>query len=47
MTEIKNTLPKPFSSMLENYNLNNKNIPLGRKSRHWDVFPDDYEESIT
>jgi len=46
MTEIKNTFPKPFSSMLENYNLSKKNMPAGQKSRHWDIFPDDYEESI-
>ena len=46
MTDIKDTLPKPFSNMLENYNLSKKNIPLGQKSGHWDVFPEDYEKSI-
>ena len=46
MTDIKNTLPKPFSNMLENYNLSKKNMPSGQKSGHWNVFPEDYEEAI-
>ena len=46
MTNAKCTMPKPFSNMLENYNLSKKNMPLGQKSSHWDVFPEDYEESI-
>ena len=46
MTDIKDTLPKPFSNMLENYNLSKKNMPSGQKSGHWDVFPEDYEEAI-
>ena len=46
MINITDTMPKPFSNMLENYNLSKKNMPLGQKSGHWDVFPEDYEESI-
>ena len=45
MDNTNDILPKPFSSMLENYKLI-KNVPLGQKSGHWDVFPEDYEESI-
>ena len=46
MKNSEDTLPKPFSNMLENYKLSKKNIPLGQKSGHWDVFPEDYEKSI-
>ena len=46
MKNSKDTIPTPFSNMLENYKLSKKNISLGQKSSHWDVFPEDYEESI-
>jgi len=46
MTNTKQTFPKPFSNMLENYNLSKKIIPIGQKSGHWDVFPENYEDSI-
>ena len=47
MNKIKKTLPKPFSDMLENFNLAKETIPPSRqKSNHWDVFPEDYEKSM-
>jgi len=46
MNNSKDILPKPFSNMLENYQLSKKNMPLEQKSGHWDVFPEDYEQSI-
>ena len=45
MNNTNSKLTKPFSSMLENYKLI-KSVPIGQKSGHWDVFPEDYEESI-
>jgi len=40
-------LPEPYSGMLENYDLAKRNMPLDHKSEHWDVFPEDYEQTIT
>jgi len=46
MKNSVDTLPKPFSNMLENYNLCKKTMPSGYISSFWDVFPEDYEKSI-
>ena len=46
MDKIQKTLSKPFSTMLENYNLAKEVMPPKQKSGHWNVFPEDYEESI-
>ena len=37
----------PFSNMLENYLLARDNQPYKDKSDHWDVFPADYEKTIS
>lgn len=42
------SLPAPFQSMLENFVLAQESRPDGEgKSKHWDVFPADYEKAIT
>ena len=46
MTNIKKILQEPFSNMLENFILSKKIVPKGQKSGHWNVFPENYEESI-
>jgi hypothetical protein len=46
MTNTKKTLPELFSNMLENYSLTKKIMPKGQKSDHWDIFPENYEDSI-
>ena len=47
MKNSEDILPKPFSNMLENYNLCKKTRPSGYTSSFWDVFPEDYEKSIS
>jgi hypothetical protein len=44
-SNIKN-LRAPFKQMLENYLLTKENLPADFASRHWDVFPKDYEKTI-
>ena len=39
-------LPSPFNEMLENYNLAKDKMPNDFNSKHWDVFPSDYEKTI-
>ena len=39
MDKIQKTLSKPFSTMLENYNLAKEVMPPKQKSGHWNVFP--------
>ena len=46
MKKRQPTLPEPHDQMLENYNLAIENMPMGQKSAHWDVFPEDYEKAI-
>jgi putative sugar O-methyltransferase len=46
MKKQKIFFPEPFSDMLENFNLAKEVMPPKQKSGHWDVFPEDYEESI-
>ena len=40
-------LGSPFKEMLENYLLAREQYPVGFSSMHWDVFPDDYEKTIS
>lgn len=46
MTENLKSLASPFKEMLENYKLAKRQFPKNFNSKHWDVFPADYEKTI-
>lgn len=46
MIKNKSNLPEPHNHMLDNYSHAIDVLPVGHKSSHWDVFPEDYHRSI-